>query len=340
MSSVTGTFDSTVQLLVPALQAAATLTILDKQKDLYDDIANQRISLINSAVTTYVDGMNAMITSGLVADAFGSVPDPALYDPVDSRETIYAAINENLENVPAAERHIQAVNRMNENNDIVRITAFAPEFLHLAHKNSSTIRDLLNGKLPIDEIVNILTDEAEQAALTGRIGNTARRTHRSLGITRLRMQDYARKMLDAHVTTAQRVSPVQRQQAMQDMLGTPQNRVALALTQAQLIQQSLQNANNAAAAGDPTALGQLQIKVQELTNRLAQEAQRGNMVNQFVPNYAAILAPQIRSISEALLGSGDRTGFSGGGEVAGGGDSAVGQSNGNSNYSPDPNSII
>lgn len=337
MSSITGSYDSTVQLLVPALQAAATLTILDKQKDLYDDIANQRISLINAAVNTYVAGMDAMITTGLVTDAFGSVPDPALYDPVDSREVIYAAINENLENVPAAERHIQAVNRMNENNDIVRITAFAPEFLHLAHKNSSTIRDLLNGKLPIDEIVNILTDEAEQAALNGRIGNTGRRTHRSLGITRLRMQDYARKMLDAHVTTAQRVSPVQRQQALQDMLGTPQNRVALALTQAQLIQQSLQNANNAAAAGDPAKLGELQIKVQQLTNRLAQEAQRGNMVNQFVPNYAAILAPQIRSISEALLGSGDRTGFSGSGET--GGDD-VGQSNGKSNYSTDPNTVL
>ena len=340
MSSVTGTFDSTVNLLVPALQAAATLTILDKQKDLYDDIANQRIALINSAVTNWTTGMEALITSGLVGDAFGTVPTPALYDPVDSREAIYAAINENLQNVPAAERHIAAVNRMNENNDIVRMVAFAPEFMHLAHKNSMTLRDLMNGKLPIDEVINVLTDDAEQAALNGRIGNTARRTHRSLGISRLRMQSLARRELEAHVNIAQRVSPVQRQQAMQDMLGTPANRVALALTQAQLIQQSLQNANNAAAAGDPTKLGELQISVQKLTNQLAQEAQRGNMVNQFVPNYAALLAPQIRSISEALLGSGDRTGFSGGGEVAGGGDSAVGQSNGKSNYSTDPQALI
>jgi hypothetical protein len=335
MSSVTGAYDSSVQLLVPALQAAATIIILDKQKDLYDDIAEKRIALIDQAVGTYVTGMNALVTTGLVGDAFGSVPDAAEYVPIDSREAIYAAINENLQNVPAAERHIAAVNRMNENNDIVRITAFAPEFLHLAHKNSSTLRDLMNGKLPIDEVINVLTDDAEQAALNGRIGNTARQNHRSLGITRLRMQALARRELEQHVNIAQRVSPVQRQQSIQDMLGNPANRVALALTQAQLIQQSLQNANNADAAGDPTSLGQLQIQVQQLTARLAQEAQRGNLVNQFVPDFASILQPQIKSISEALLGSGDRTGANTGGSSAG-----VGQSNGKSNYSTDPNSLI
>ena len=59
MSSITGTFDSTTQLLVPALQAAATLTILNAQKDLYDDVADQRIDLIDSAVSSYVSGMDA-----------------------------------------------------------------------------------------------------------------------------------------------------------------------------------------------------------------------------------------------------------------------------------------
>lgn len=339
MSSITGAIDAAAQLLIPGLQAAATLEILSRQKDQYDEIAEERIELIDEAVTNWATGMDALISTGLVNQSFGSVPSPAIYDPVDSREAIYAAINENMENIPAAERHIQAVNRMNENNDIVRITSFAPEFLHLSHKNSSTIRDLLHGKLPIDEVINVLTDDAEQAALSGRIGNTSRRTHRSLGITRLRIQQAARQNLDAHVNIAQRVSPVQRQQSIQDMLGTPANRVALALTQAQLIQQSLQNANNAAAAGDPSKLGQLQIEVQKLTNRLGTEAQRGNLVNQFVPNYAAMLAPQIHSISEALLGSGDRTGASTGGG-GGGQQQGVGQANGKSNYSTDPNATM
>lgn len=335
MSSITGGYDSSVQLLVPALQAAATLTILSKQKDLYDDISDDRINLIDEAVTNWVDGMDALITSGLVTSAFGSVPEAILYDPVDSRETIYASINENLQNIPAAERHIAAVNRMNERNDIVRMTAFSPEFLHLAHKSSSTIRDLLNGKLPIDEVINILTDDAEQASLNGRIGNTNRRTHRSMGITRLRMQALGRREVEQQTIIAQRASPVQRQQSIQELLGTPQNRIGLALTQAQLIQNSLQNEANAAAAGDPSKLGELQIKVNKLTSRLGQEAQRGNMINQFVPDYASLLQPQIKSISEGLLGSGDRTSAS-----TAGGNGGVGQSNGRTNYSPDPNALI
>lgn len=331
MSSITGTFDSTVQLLVPALQAAATLTILSKQKDMYDDIADQRIDLIDDAVTNYITGMDALVTTGLVTAAFGSVPDAAIYQPVDSRETIYAAINENLQNIPAAERHIAAVNRMNEQNDIVHMTAFAPEFLHLMHKSSSTIRELIHGKLPVDSVIDVLTDDAEQAALNGRIGNTGRHTHRMLGLSRLQMQEKARRELARHSEVTQRVSPNQRQMTIQDMLGSPQDRVGLALTQAQLIQQSLQNYNNSIAAGDPSKLGQLQLEMQKLTARLGQEAQRGNMINQFVPNYAALLQPQINSISEGLLGSANQTGFRGGGGQQQGGQGA-GQGNGKDNY--------
>jgi len=307
MSSITGAYDSTMQLLVPALQAAATILILEKQKDQYDDIASQRIGLIDNAVSKYISGMDALITSGLMGLAMGSVPNAALYQAVDSRATIYAAINENLQNIPAAERHIAAVNRMNENNDIVRMTAFSPEFLHILHTNSSSIRDLINGKLPIDALIDVTTDVAENAQLFGRIGNSSRTTHRSLGLSRLQMMDKGRRAMAHHIDMAQKVSPVQKQQSIQDMLGTPQGRVGLALTQAQLIQNSLQNANNLQAAGDPAKMGQLQADMQKLTARLGTEAQRGNMVNQFVPNYAGLLAPQIASITEGLLGAGGAT---------------------------------
>ena len=308
MSGITGAYDSTTQLLVPALQAAATILILEKQKDQYDDIADQRIGLIDSAVTKYINGMDALVTSGLMGEAMGTVPDAAIFQEVDSRQTIYAAINENLQNIPAAERHIAAVNRMNENNDIVRMTAFSPEFIHILHTSSSSIRDLINGKLPIDTLIDITTDVAENDQLNGRIGNSSRVTHRSIGLTRIQMMDKGRRAMSHHIEMAQRVSPIQRQQGIQEMLGTPQGRIGLALTQAQLIQTSLQNFHNLEATGAPAKLGELQMDMQKLTARLGMEAQRGNMVNQFVPNYGALLAPQIASISEGLLGSGERTG--------------------------------
>ena len=336
MSSVTGVFDSSTQLLVPALQAAATLTILSKQKDLYDDVADQRIDLIDEAVTKYISGMDALISTGLVGDAFGTVPEAARYQEVDSRDTIYAAINENLQNIPAAERHIAAVNRMNERNDIVRMTAFSPEFLHLAHKESLTISQLMKGQIPVDTLVDLTTSEAETAAAQGRIGVSGRRTNRSIGLTRIEMQNLAAQRWQAHVAIAGQVSPVPRQQTIQEMLGTPQNRIALALTQAQLLQADLQNFLNSESAGDPTKLGELQVELQKLTASLGNEAQRGNLVNQFVPNYSALLQPQINSISEALLGSGDRTGADAGAR----GGSAIGQSNGQSNGFTNPNNIF
>lgn len=337
MSTITGTYDSSVQLLVPALQAAATLVILNKQKGLYDDIASQRIDLIDEAVTNYVDAIDALITTGIFSSAFGTVPTAILYAPVDSRQEIYDYINDGLQNIPAAERHVAAVNRMNERNDIVRMTAFSPEFLHLAHKDSSTIRDLMHGRLPIDEVLNVLTDDAEQAALTGRIGNTDRRTHRSLGLSRLSMQRAARSHMGQMVQRTQLVSPIERQQALQDLLQTPSQRLGLALSQAQLIQQSLQNQANAAAAGDPTDYAKIQAEVQKLTAKLGNEAQRGNLINQFVPNYSALLQPQIQSISEALLGSGDRTGMDASGSAGGVRNTdGVGQGSGRSNGIQNP----
>lgn len=335
MSFVSGTIDSSVQLLVPALQAAATIKILNTQKSMHDSIANKRIGLIDNAVKNYIDSIDALATTGMLRDSFGSVPEAAEYEPVDMNEETFTTISDNLQNVPAAERQIAAVNILNVNSDIVRMVAFSPEYLHLVHKSSSTVRDLLHGKLPIDEVINVLTDEAEQAFMNGRVGNTHRRTHRSLGLSRLSMQRLGRASLDQMVNIAQKTSPVQRQQSIQELLTTPSQRIGMALTQAQLIQNSLQNLNNSLAAGDPAKLGELQIQMQKLTARLGQEAQRGNMINQFVPNYASLLTPQINSISEGLLGSADRTGAD-----TGGGSGGVGQGNGKSNYSVEPNNLF
>ena len=80
------------------------------------------------------------------------------------------------------------------------------------------------------------------------------------------------------------VAPLSKQVAVRDFLQTGSQRIAFALTTANLIQQSLQNEANADAAGDPTKFAELQAKLQMAVNVLGQEAQRGNMINQFVPN--------------------------------------------------------
>ena len=319
MSSVSGTFDSTVNLLVPALQAAATLTILSKQKGYHDDIADKRIDLIDQAVTKYIQSITALVNSGKLTDGYGKVPQAAEYVPVDALEEQFATINENLQNTPAAERLMAAANRMNEQNDIARMVVFCPAFLHNAHKISMTVRDLLNGKYPVGDVIEIMTDLAEQKAALGKIGPICNQTARMLGLSRLRAQAAGRAAHAGQASVTQQVSPIQRQMSIQDMLQTPANRISLALSQAQLIQASLQNLYNTDAAGDPAKFAEIQIELQKITSTLGQEAQRGNLINQFVPDFASILAPQVKSISQALLGSGMQTGFDGAGNNSGGG---------------------
>ena len=91
-------------------------------------------------------------------------------------------------------------------------------------------------------------------------------------------------------------------------------RVGLALTQAQLIQNSLQNKNNQLAQKDPHLMAELRVKMDRLLLKLQHEANKGTLVNQFVPNYAAILQPQIQSIAQAIgdpIGAASQTGFYG-----------------------------
>jgi|TARA_R100000084_G_scaffold109319_1_gene75673 hypothetical protein len=297
-----GSSEAAASLALPAIQAAATILIIEKQKDLHDDIANKRIGLIDAAVSKYCAAIEACRSSNLFSEAFGSVPDAAIYKPVDPLETQYQTINANLQNVPAADRLMTAINRLNENNDLARAAVFDPAFHENMHRGSIQIKDLMEGRIPVDDVTNILTDTAEQAALNGRIGNTCKMTFRDLGVSRLNAQATGRRERAQQLQVAQLASPVERQFSIQNMMNTVESRIALALTTTQLVQNSLQNANNLAAAGDPTALASIQTKLNKIGMVLGQEAQRGNLVNAFVPDFASLLQPVISSISGALHG--------------------------------------
>lgn len=288
-------------LLMPALQAAATILILRQQKKQYDAVAGDRIRLMQEAVDNYCVAIEACISSGVFTDAFGSVPKAILYQPVDIDGEAAANLNENLKLMPDYQRQTAALNCLTVKNDITRMIALDPTYLCNIQMQAGQIKDLMAGKLPIDEVVEILTDTAEQACLNGRIGCSGGNLFRNLGISRLRAQASGRAAFERHTNQLNRdVSPISRQANIADFLQTSQQRLALALTQAQLIQQSLQNAANADAAGDPAVYAELQTKLQKINMALGVESNRGNMINQFVPNYAAILQPQIQSLTGAL----------------------------------------
>jgi hypothetical protein len=294
-----------VDLAMPAAQAVATVSILKYQKGLYDDIANKRIEKIEEAVAKFEKSIEAQIKSGRFRDAFGTKPKAVLFKQVDTAALGKKSAEDSLNAVPAAQRYLNAANRIMEQDSIVRALMFDGRYVCVEDVVSCTISDLINGHLPVGDVLEIIKDNAERAAMNGRIGNTHDMTMLDLGISRLRAQTSGMNAHFAHLQSLnQNVHRVGDRVAISDFMQKPEQRLGLALAQAQLIQQSLQNEANIKAAGDPQSMALLQARIQEATMVLGMEGQKGNMINQFVPNYAALLAPSIESISQALIGRG------------------------------------
>lgn len=289
-------------LLVPGVQAAANLTLMSRQKSDYDQIVAVQRAQLSTAISNYTTRIDSLLP--LYEDAFPDVPQVAEYVPVDACCVQGATIECNISHIPRAGEYSSAVNRYREQEAITRAIVFDPRFLVGMDMASLQISDLLRGVLPVGSVVEVLKDRSEQDALTGNIGNGRKTTLRDMGIAKLASQKEGREELRRHhtfISTA--ISPLSQVSNIEDLMQTPAQRIALALTQAQLIQNSLQNLYNRNAQKDPYLLAQLETKIQSVITRLQFEANKATLTNTFVPNYAAILQPMIRSVAGAI---GDR----------------------------------
>lgn len=288
-------------LLVPGVQAAANILLMEQQRSDYDDIVSDQRQLLGIAVTNYMTSINTLLSGSDFEDAFPDVPQAAEYVPIDACCIQRATIECNIATTDRAGVWAAGVNRLKEQDAIIRGIVFDPRFLVNMDMISFEITDMIRGKLPTGDVVEVLTDLAEMNALNGRIGNSRRRTARDLGISKLRMQAAGRREFrEHHQFISQSIQPISDRAKIEDMMQTPQQRIALALTQAQLIQQSLQNLYNRNAQKDPYKLAELQMKMQQLTLKLQFEANKASLVNTFVPNYQALLAPLIKSVAGAI----------------------------------------
>lgn len=297
--SASNVFSWAQALLVPGIQAAANILLMEKQRSDYDDIVEDQRALVGLAVNNYVTGVESLLPD--FEDAYPDVPEAAEYVPIDACCIQRATIECNLATTERADIWAKQIGRLHEQNDIIRSIVFDPRFIENMDLTSLSIQDLLRGRSPVGDVMEVMTDNAEQAALQGRIGNTVRTTARDLGISKLRSQAAGRRALHEHQQAiAQNVSPLSRQGDIRDMMQTPAQRIALALTQAQLIQNSLQNKNNQLAQKSPHLMAELRVKMDRLLLKLQHEANKAALVNQFVPNYAATLQPQIKAVASAI----------------------------------------
>jgi hypothetical protein len=289
-------FSWTQALLVPGVQAAATIKILNKQKDDYDEITKKQRDIFNAAITQYMNEINDLLDSNEFESAYPDVPQAAEYVPVDAGAELEATIQQNMENTGAARDYVAFVNRIHEQNDLRHVLSMDPRFLVNLDIQSKSVQDMMRGNLSVGDVVEVMTDAAEQASLTGRIGGVQKTTARDLGVAKMRVQAAGRREFRESVAWMNSaVSPLSRQGDVRSMSASPQERIQLALTQSQLIQNSLQNVYNTAAQKDPYRMAKLQTKIQRIITRLQAKSSEALLSPGYVPNYGAAVAPVLSS---------------------------------------------
>lgn len=289
-------------LLMPGIQASANLLLMSRQKSDYDKITAVQRQFLSTSITNYVNGIESLLPD--FEAAFPDVPMAAEYVPVDPCCVQGATIECNISHIARGSVMIKGMSRENEQNAITRAIIFDPRWLTNNDMVSLQINNLLRGISPVDDVVEVLSDRAEQDAIHGRVGSSRKTTMRDLGVSKLRAQALGREELRAHHSfISQSISPLSKLTSIEDIMQTPSQRIALALAQAQLIQNSLQNLYNRNAQKAPHLLAELETKVQRVITKLQFEANKASLTNTFVPNYAATLQPMIRSVAAAI---GDR----------------------------------
>ena len=293
---------------IPGIQAKANIKVLERERDAQDAFINggtyklengeqsKKITgirpLLQDAIADYLKFMDSMIKSeGDLFDnfneAFPDIPEAAEYVPVDVCCVQGSTVECNISHTARADTWVRNVNRLHEQNDLIHLLSMCPDFLVNLDILNKSVQELMRGILPVGDVVEVLNDNAEQAALYGRIGSTRKTTARDLGISKLRLQAAGRREMREHGTWLNNsVSPQQRQLSIKDMMIAPQDRINWALAQAQLIQNSLQNKNNMLAQKEPYKLARIQLRMQKNITELQQRSARALISNTSIPNYA------------------------------------------------------
>lgn len=187
-----------------------------------------------------------------------TVPKPAMYQPVDLGESQMDTVADNLEALPQIQYLVEGTNTHITSEAKRRINAFYPGFRQAIKSYAGAGQSLLNGQLPFQDVMDIVGNRNALGASIGTPGTSGPATMRDLGMSQLQGLQMGGGIMKDLVGIAETVSPIARYMTPQTMFMDPTTRANMDIQQAQLIQQSQQNANNLAAMGDPQAAAQAQ----------------------------------------------------------------------------------
>ncbi|MFZ8893309.1 MAG: hypothetical protein ACO3BC_07830, partial [Ilumatobacteraceae bacterium] len=285
-------------LLLPGLEMAANLLLLEYQKDEIQRANNDRLGLIQCASSQFMDRLDDM--RQYLSLVYDKIPDVAMFQPVSAHGEQLDTITDNMTALKYSSQYAEAVSKFQIEHDLARQIMLNPTYYEQSKISFESLGHLLRGHLPVDDVIEILSDTAEQALLVCKIGNSCKLTHRNLGVSTLRAQTLGRAEARAERNALNDISNPGRVIPVNAFEMAVADRVNLALAQAQLIQNSLQVAHNACAKADPYLFAQLEMDLTKAQVELQNKVAQANLWQTLVPNYAQIFTTQLGDLFDGL----------------------------------------
>ena len=288
------------RLLLPGLEMASQLLLLEWQKDQFEELKEERLGYIQCATTQWIERMDYL--RDYLSEIIDDIPQQAMYQPVSFAGEQLETVTDNMQALKYNAQYVEQVNRHHVEHDLARQALLNPKYYEQTECSATSIGDLMKGRLPIDDVVEILSDTAQQALLTGKIGNSCKLTLRNLGISTLRAQTAGRQEAREERRSVNETSPIQRMADVRSLEVTPADRVSIAITQAQLMQNSLQSAYDTCSKKAPYLWHQLQMDIKKAEMEVMNQAQKAGMTTAFVPNYAQLFSQQLGDLFQQQTG--------------------------------------
>lgn len=209
------------------------------------------------AVAAIVAGLGAAATVAapyFADDGTVVTPKAAPYEPIDFGEHQIDTIMGNYDALPYIEGLTKKTNNLITDESMRRAKRLIPGYKSSMKTLGNATGSLLNGQIPYEDALGIVSDRAELANGLGIPGTSTNATLKDLGISRLGALNQGAGLLGNMVSMAEQISPRGGYANPQSMMLQPSQTLPLAMQQAQLEQQSGQNVNNlgALAASDLT----------------------------------------------------------------------------------------
>lgn len=198
----------------------------------------------------------------------GQKPVAAEYRPVDFDREQWNTVQGNLSNLGSIADLMRQTNSAIDGDAMRRAVKFVPGYKENMRLQGEASTNLLSGRLPYDDVMDIVANRGELTGAMGVPGTGTSATLRDLGLSRLDAIKSGSGLMKGMVDIAETVNPVGRRMRPQDMFLNPLDRIRMAMSQNETIQQSDQNRNNIEAAQTPEEAVRSQVLLAQRTGAM------------------------------------------------------------------------